>query len=234
MASKTPASKSPSRTPLSRDRILRAALVLADEHGVEAVTMRRLGDELGYEAMSLYRHVRNKDDLLDGILDLVLAEIEPLTPDGDWAGAVRRSAVSIVETLQRHPWATNLLRSPPRVRPARIAYMDALLRLLREAGFSAETTYTAYHVLDAHIFGFSLWLLGHQMSAAEHPETIARLMREIPFDDYPYLREHRDQHMTEGPHRDVSAFEFGLDLILDGLKRVHASASEGDDTRRTR
>ena len=193
--------------------------------------MRRLGDELGFEAMSLYRHVRNKDDLLDGILDLVLAETEPPTSEGDWAAAVRRSAISISDALERHPWATNLLRSPARVRPARIAFMDALLQRLREAGFSAETTYTAYHVIDAHIFGFSLWLLAHQMNAAEHSDTIVRLMREIPFDDYPYLREHRDQHLTEGAHREVSAFEFGLDLILDGLKRAHAAeaASRGEN-----
>src|SRR4051795_8122197 len=106
------------RIPLSRDRILHTALAVADEHGVEAVTMRRLGDELGFEAMSLYRHVGNKDAVLDGLLDLVLAEKEPPAPDGTWAVAVRRSAVSVRDALARHPWATSLLMSPERVRPA--------------------------------------------------------------------------------------------------------------------
>jgi AcrR family transcriptional regulator len=210
---------SPTRTPLSRDRILATALALADEHGVEALTMRRLGDELGFEAMSLYRHVANKDDLLDGMLDLVLAETEPPAGDGDWADAVRRSAISVHDALGRHPWATRLLMGPQHVRPPRIAYMNTLLGRLRAAGFSAETTYTAYHVLDAYIFGFSLWLTTYERGSLT-PELVQKLMREIPFDDYPHLREHRDQHLTEGAHREVDAFAFGLDLILDGLEKL--------------
>ena len=208
------------RAPLSRDRILRAALNLADEGGVESLTMRKLGEELGFEAMSLYRHVANKDDVLDGIVDLVLTETEPPTAAEAWDTAIRTSAISVRDALRRHPWATSLLMSPARVRPARLQYMDSLLGRLREAGFSADTTYHAYHVLDAHIFGFSMWQTSHTMTAAV-PDLVAKLMREIPFDDYPYLAEHRDQHLAEGPHRDVSAFEFGLDMILDGLKKIH-------------
>jgi AcrR family transcriptional regulator len=207
------------RTPLSRERILGAAVALADEHGVEALTMRRLGDELGFEAMSLYRHVASKDDLLDGMLDLVLAETEPPAADVGWADAVRRSALSVHDALGRHPWATRLLMAPQHIRPPRFAYMNALLGRLRAAGFSAETTYTAYHVLDAYIFGFSLWLTTYERGSLP-PELVERLMREIPFDDYPHLREHRDQHMSEGAHRDVDAFAFGLDLILDGLEKL--------------
>src|SRR5437764_9934588 len=108
------------RIPLSRDRVLRAALDLADGSGVEALTMRRLGDELGFEAMSLYRHVANKDEVLDGILDLVLGETTPPSSDESWAAAIRSSAVSVRDALDRHPWATRLLMTPQRIRPARL------------------------------------------------------------------------------------------------------------------
>jgi AcrR family transcriptional regulator len=211
------------RTPLSRDRILETALALADEHGADAVTMRRLGDELGFEAMSLYRHVANKDDLLDGMLDLVLTEFEPPSQVEPWDVSIRRSAIAVHESLQRHPWAIRLLMTPQHVRPARVAYMDALLGRLREAGFSAETTYTAYHVLDAHIFGFSLWHTTYERAANMPREVVEKLMREIPFDRHPHLQEHRDQHESEGPHREVDAFAFGLDLILAGLAELNAA-----------
>jgi AcrR family transcriptional regulator len=208
------------RLPLSRDRILDRALRIVDADGVEALTMRRLADELGFEAMSLYRHVKNKDDVLDGILDLVLAEIESPAAAGEWDAAIRRSAISVDHVLGRHPWATDLLMSLRGIRPARLAYMNELLGRLREAGFSADTTYTAYHALDAHIFGFALWLASH---TAVPPDVVERLAREVSLDDYPHLAEHRDQHLAEGPHHDVSAFEFGLDLILDGLRKLRGS-----------
>src|SRR5262249_14684460 len=147
------------RRPLNRERILAAALELVDEQGIDALSMRKLGQALGYEAMSLYNHVANKDDLLDGILDLVLAEMEPPDPEGGLP-AIRASALSAHEALKRHPWAATMLMSA-RIRPARIDYMEGLLACLRGAGFSAETTYTAYHVLDAHIIGFSLWASTH-------------------------------------------------------------------------
>ena len=205
------------RLPLSRARILERAVQIADADGVDALTMRRLADELGFEAMSLYRHVENKDDVLEGILDTVLAEIESPAAAGAWDEAIRRSAVSVNDLLARHPWATDVLMSPRGIRPARLAYMNDLLGRLREAGFSAETTYTAYHALDAHIFGFALWLASH---TAVPPDVVERIAREFPLDDYPHLAEHRDQHLAEGPHHDASAFEFGLDLILDGLRKL--------------
>lgn len=209
------------RVPLSRERILHAALDLADQGGIESLTMRKLGQALGFEAMSLYNHVASKDDVLDGMLDLVLAESEPPSPAGDWATAIRSSAISVHEALRRHTWACTLLMSPSRVRPARLRYMDLLLGRLREAGFSAETTYSAYHVLDGHIFGFSFWQTSHSYTAAEVSDLVATFARTINADEYPYLHEHGQQHFTEGPHREVSAFELGLDLILDGLKKLH-------------
>jgi AcrR family transcriptional regulator len=206
------------RLPLSRDRILKAALALADESGIESVTMRKLGEALGFEAMSLYNHVANKDDLLDGILDLVLAESEPPAPEGEWDEAVRASAISIHAALRNHGWSSALLMTG-RIRPARLRYMDSLLGRLREAGFSAETTYAVYHVLDGHIFGFALWESGYNMKAEDADKLAGSVMPMLG--DYPYLREHAEQHMSEGSHHEVSAFELGLDMILDGLREMH-------------
>jgi AcrR family transcriptional regulator len=223
MATEIDSSAQP-RVPLNRDRVLHAALDLAHEDGVESLTMRKLGQVLGVEAMSLYNHVANKDDILDGIIDLVLTEIELPSAAGDWDTAVRRSAISVHDALRRQPWACSLMMSPARVRPARLRYMDSLLGRLREAGFSAETTYHAYHALDGHIFGFSLWQTSHSLTAADLPDLAARFLRKFPLDEYPHLAEHVEQHLTEGRHHDVSAFEFGLDLILDGLKKIRGTA----------
>jgi AcrR family transcriptional regulator len=208
------------RLPLNRDRILRAALELADAGGIASLTMRRLGQALGFEAMSLYNYVANKDDVLDGILDLVLEESEPPPSAGDWDAAIRSSAISVHAAFLRHPWACNLLMAPAHIRPARLRYMDSLLGRLREAGFSAETTYHAYHVLDAHIFGFSLWQASHSSTAAQASNLAADFERIIPIAEFPYLHEHGEQHLAGGPHDDVSAFEFALDFILDGLAKI--------------
>jgi AcrR family transcriptional regulator len=207
------------RIPLSRDRILNAALQLADESGADAVTMRRLGEELGFEAMSLYRHVANKKDLFDGMLDLVLAEWQPPDGEGDWSEAVRTSARSVHDALRRHGWAARLLMTGDHIRPARLQYMDKLLGRLRDAGFDSDATHSVYHLLDGYIFGFSLWEIAYTTVPLD-AEAVTRLMEAIPWAEYPHLTEHRDQHMTEGPHSEVSAFDVGLDLILDGLKRA--------------
>jgi AcrR family transcriptional regulator len=209
------------RLPLSRERILRAALELADDDGIGALSMRKLGRTLGFEAMSLYNHVANKDDVLDGILDLVLEETRPPTRPGAWDAAVRESAISVHDALRRHPWACALLMSPGRIRPSRLRYMDLLLGRLRDAGFAADTTYHAYHVLDAHIFGFAMWQTSHSYTPADVTDMAAMVERTIRPDTYPHLHEHAHQHLSEGPHREVSAFAFGLDLILDGLKKIH-------------
>jgi AcrR family transcriptional regulator len=207
------------RKPLSRDRILAAALELVDEQGIEALSMRKLGQLLGYEAMSLYNHVANKDDLLDGILDLVLAEMALPDRDGGLP-AIRSAALSAHEALKRHPWAATMLMAPARIRPARIQHMEASLASLRNAGLSAETTYHAYHVLDAHIVGFSLWASTHG-KMPEHVEDARAWFDEmIPVATLPYLHEHGLQHLDEGPHHDVSAFEFALDLLLGGFERL--------------
>jgi AcrR family transcriptional regulator len=210
------------RLPLSRERILRAALTIADEQGIEALSMRKLAQALGFEAMSLYNHVANKSDLLDGLLDLVLDETAPPEAGGDWDEAVRTSAMSVHDAFRRHTWAPALLMTGAHIRAARLSYMDSLLGRLREAGFDADTTYHAYHVLDGHIFGFSWW----ETAYSSYTPSDELKMREIfenhiTVEAYPHLREHAEQHFAEGPHRHVSAFEFGLDLILDGLRALH-------------
>ena len=206
------------RKPLSRERILQSALALADENGLDALSMRKLGQQLGYEAMSLYNHVANKDDLLDGMLDIVLGEMEPPALEEGMAG-IRRSAISAHDALKRHRWAAGLLMTPTRVRPARLAYMNALLGALRNAGLSEETTYHAYHVIDAHVIGFTLWQSTHDFSMPEEitADVRAFLERVLPADQYPDLHAHGLQHLDE-TYDDVSTFEYGLDLLLAGLE----------------
>jgi AcrR family transcriptional regulator len=206
------------RIPLSRDRIMLAALELADGSGIEALTMRRLGDELGYEAMSLYRHIANKDDLLDGMLDLVLAEWELPDAEADAVDAIRTTARSVHQGLRRHPWAARLLMTGAHMRPRRLAYGEFLLGRLRDAGLDADKRYHVYHLLDGFIFGFSLWEIAYTSTGdPDFAERVAEFMQRIPWDDYPNFTEHRDQHLTDGPHHDASAFDVGLDLILAGL-----------------
>jgi AcrR family transcriptional regulator len=206
------------RTPLTRERVLRAAIALADEGGIEALSMRRLGQELGVEAMSLYNHVANKDDILDASVDLVLGERELPAGGGDWKAAVRQSAVSAHDLLRRHPWACGLAMSPTRNIPVRIRHMEWMLRTLREAGFSAEVTYHAYHALDSHLWGFTLWEQGHSLPSDDLADLAASFLRQFPVDEYPYVHEHVQQHVSGFGSGEKSAFEFVLDLLLDGLE----------------
>lgn len=212
------------RRPLSRERVLSAALALADTEGIESLTMRRLGQELGVEAMSLYNHVANKDDLLNGLVEAVNSEIE-LPPSGaDWKTAIRKSAISAHETLLRHPWLHGQMMAQSAVAPARMRWMEAMLACLREAGFSAESTCHAYHALDSHISGFMLW----ESSFPAMEELIGRaasFFREFPVEEFPYVTEHIEQHMKVPGDEDESVFEFGLDLILDGLERMRDNVS---------
>jgi AcrR family transcriptional regulator len=212
------------RAPLSRERVLRAAVALADAEGIEALSMRRLARELGVEAMSLYNHVANKDDLLTGITDLVMGEIE--RPDvADWKAALRLSAMSAHEVFARHPWACALSLTPERATATSIRRADWMLRRLREAGFSPELTYHAYHALDAHIVGFSLWHLAHGIVDERQMKELADLfLREFPREGYPYMHEHAEQHLTGFGKGEPGAFELVLDLILEGLERMRDAA----------
>jgi AcrR family transcriptional regulator len=209
----------PKRTPLNRERVLQAAVAFADEAGIESLSMRRLGQELGVEAMSLYNHVANKVDLLDGITDLVLGEIE-LPAEGDWKEALRRHAISAHDVLVAHPWACKLALSPDRTSSVSVQRAEWMLRQLREGGFSPEVTYHAYHALDSHILGFTLWQLGHGIVDSEHlKELAAAFFRTFPPEEYPYMYEHAQQHFAGFGSGEKGAFELVLDLILDGLER---------------
>jgi AcrR family transcriptional regulator len=220
------------RIPLNRDRVLRAAMALVDKGGIESLSMRKLGQALGVEAMSLYNHVANKDDILDGITDLVWGEIELPSTDVDWETAVRSCAISAHDALIRHRWASNLVMSTTSARPARLRYMEALMARLRRAGFSPEETYHAYHTLDSHILGFTLWQIGHALpeggpsirTKEELVMLIARVFPDLSVSDYPYVLEHGELHLSDGSHKDEGEFEFGLRLILDGLRRAHESS----------
>ena len=210
------------RVPLTKDRVLRAAISLADDGGIGSLAMRKLGQALGVEAMSLYKHVASKEDLLDGIADHVLTQIDLPAADGDWETAIWQCAISAHTALAAHPWACNLIMSIPRPLPARLRYMDSVLRCLRQAGFSAAATYHGYHALDSHILGFTLWEAGHAIK----PEEIAGLAAFLPVltaDGYPYLAEHAAQHLTGTGSQEQGEFEFGLRLIIDGLKRIRAA-----------
>jgi AcrR family transcriptional regulator len=207
------------RTPLNRERVLHAAIALADEGGIEALSMRKLAQELGVEAMSLYNHVANKDDILDGIVELVASEIDLALNGADWKTAMRRRATSAHEVLSRHHWACSLWMSSRTFGPARMRFADSILRGLREAGFSNDLTYHAFHVLQSHVMGFTLQERNLDFDVEELKKLAARFLRDFPAAEYPDLAEHIRQHM-EPSDEHQGTFEFGLDLILDSLERL--------------
>jgi AcrR family transcriptional regulator len=221
MARQTDTGTAP-RTPLSKERVLRAAVVLADSGGIEALSMRRLAKELGVEAMSLYNHVANKDEILDGIIDAVVGEIDLPTDEADWKTAVRRSAISTRDVMRRHPWASALWISRQSAGPARLRHGDWMLRTLREAGLSKDLLYHAFHVLESHILGFTLLNQSFPYEGEELAGIAATFLGQLPVDDYPDLVEHMKQHLE--PHPGAGGFELGLDLILDGLERARDTA----------
>ncbi|HEX4699674.1 MAG TPA: TetR/AcrR family transcriptional regulator C-terminal domain-containing protein [Actinomycetes bacterium] len=204
------------RTPLSRERVLRAAVVLADQGGIESLTMRRLGQELGVEAMSLYKHVSNKDDVLDGIVDLVLGDIDVPPSGTPWREAMRARAVSAHEVLLAHPWAALQIMSRFNIGLGMTRYLDATLGRLREGGFSIEGALDAWHTLDSHIYGFTLQELGLPFAADEASQVSADVVGTLDAEQFPHVVEVISHVMRSGR---VEDFTFGLDLILDGLQR---------------
>jgi AcrR family transcriptional regulator len=205
---------------LSRERIFQTAIDLADAEGMSALTMRRLGQALGVEAMSLYNHVANKDDLLNGMLEQVLRQIV-LPPDGDgWKSAIRTTALSAHTILLRHSWACQLMMEPGRDTRVRLRWMDAVLGCFRRGGFSAMLTHHAYHALDSHITGFTLWLVNLPARGEELHDLAATFLPDVQLEELPYLAEHIELHLRGIDHDGESEFEFGLGLILDGLERL--------------
>ena len=210
---------------LSPERVLRAAVALADSGGIESLTMRRLGQDLGVEAMSLYKHVANKDALLDGMVDLVFAEIELPSADTDWRTAMRDRAVSTRAALTRHPWATPLMQSRKAPGPATLRHHDTVIGTLRGAGFSVELTAHAFSVLDGYIYGFAMQQRSLPFDTLEEAQEVGRQMfARMPAGAYPHLTELTVQHILQPGYDYGDEFEYGLDLILDGLDRALSGA----------
>jgi AcrR family transcriptional regulator len=223
------AKPSAKRGPLSRERVLRAAIRLADESGVEALTMRKLAKELGVEAMSLYNHVANKSDILDGIVEIVFSEIELPANGVDWRTAMRQRAISTREALSRHRWAVGLMESRMTPGPANVRLHDSVLGCLRRAGFAVEMAVHAYSVQDSYIYGFALQENGFALQRNALPaaeESLAKVMlRQRPSaEEYPYIAEIVGGYVTGSGYEFSDEFEFGLDLILDGLEALRGSA----------
>ncbi len=209
---------------LNRDRVLRAAVALADASGIESLTMRKLGVELGIEAMSLYNHVANKVDLLDGMIDCVFEEIDLPTDGTDWKSAMRRRALSAREVLSRHPWATGLMESRTTPGPATLLHHDAVIGVLRSAGFSVPMVAHAYSLLDSYIYGFALQTpnLPFDTTADTTGDTAALaqgIMARFASGEYPHLTEFAVEHVLQPGYAYGDEFEYGLDLILDSLER---------------
>jgi AcrR family transcriptional regulator len=220
MTAQTEPSAKP-RAPLSRERVLHAALALADTGGIESLTMRRLGQELRVEAMSLYNHVANKDDILDGIVDLVFSEIAVPSDRADWKTAMRQRAISAREALLRHPWATSLMQSRTKPGPATLRHHDSVLGSLRKAGFAVDMAAHAFSVMDGFIYGFALQQMNLPSHTSEEAAELAEnILRELPADEYPHLAEMITEHAMKPGYDYADEFEFGLDLILAGLERL--------------
>jgi AcrR family transcriptional regulator len=211
------------RARLSKERVLRAAVTLAARDGIESLTMRKLADELGAGAMSLYHYVPNKDRLLDGMVDIVFGEIELPSTRDDWKAAMRKRALSTREALRRHPWAIGLMEGRTNHGPANLSLHNAVLGCLRAAGFSIEMTVHAYSVQDAYIYGFALQ---ERDMSSESPDDFAaeaqRQMHEYHdvLADYPHLVEVVGGYVARAGYDYATEFLFGLDLILDGLDRL--------------
>ncbi|HET7726022.1 MAG TPA: TetR/AcrR family transcriptional regulator [Candidatus Limnocylindrales bacterium] len=206
---------------LRRERILRVAARLADEGGLDAVSMRRLGEALRVEAMSLYRHVTGKEDVLDGLADLVVSQFEVPTPEPDWKAAMRRSAISAHEVLLRHPWASGLIESRRSAGPARLRYLEAVIAVLAAAGFTMPMAVRAIMVLDSYVYGFVLQELAWPFEAETAREDAAAFARALPAGAYPNLLALAEMAASTS-RESLIEFEFGLDLLLDGLDRHRA------------
>jgi AcrR family transcriptional regulator len=206
------------RAPLSRERVLRGAVAVADAGGIGALTMRSLARELGVKPMSLYYYVAGKDEILDCIVDLVFGEIDLPSPGGDWQAQMRRRAVSARRALRRHPWAIGLMESRANPGPATLRHHDATLATLREAGFSVAMTAHAYALLDSYIYGFAL----QEAALPFDPETVTEATEAIMQQfagEYPHLAEMATKHILRPGYDFGDEFEVGLTVILDALTR---------------
>ncbi len=209
------------RLPLTRDRVLRAALALADKGGLEKLTMRSIGQKLGVEAMSLYNHVANKEDVIDGMVDLVFSEIDLPIAGTDWKAAMRERAIAVRDALLRHRWAIGLMESRRNPGPANLRHHDAVIGNLRAAGFDMAMAAHIYPVLDSYIYGFAMTQMNLPFeNTAEVAEVAQGMLQAFPVNQYPHLAAFITEHAMKPGYDHANEFEWGLDVILDGLERV--------------
>jgi AcrR family transcriptional regulator len=218
-------SRARSRWRLSRDEVLRAAIVHADAGGLEALTMRTLAEMLEVSPMTLYRHVASKDDLVDAMVDVVFAEVGVPIGGGDWQTAMRRRAISVRDALMRHRWAIGLMESRRSPGPANLRHHDAVIGRLRAAGFSVAMAAHAYSLLDSYIYGFALTRMNLPFeTTADVAEVAHNMLRPLPANEYPNLVEFITEHAMKPGYDTGDEFEYGLGVVLDGLERAREPA----------
>ena len=212
------------RAPLTRERVLQAAVDLADREGIDALSMRRLGAELGVEAMSLYNHVRNKEDVLDGMVDLIVGEIDPAGDDADWKQAIRNRILSARRTMLRHAWASAVITSRTQASPVMMKYMDSMGGVMLRGGFSVDLMHHAFHALGSRVLGFSQELFDD--SSPDVPPDQMAIMAQQMASEFPNIVavmeqvQHDEASVVGSGCDDQFEFEFALDLVLDGLERA--------------
>jgi AcrR family transcriptional regulator len=211
------------RTPLTREKVLQAAIRIADRQGIEALSMRRLAQALKVEAMSLYNHVDNKEAILDGIVDVVAGEIElPTVGGGDWRASMRRRAVSAHAVMVGHPWATMLFVSRINTGPNMIRYIDATIGCLRAAGFSWPMCDHIWNAIDAYTYGFTLVRLSFPLEPDEYVSAAKSFVHLLPAGRFPHMRGLTEE-LIQGRHDGVNRLDVGLDILLDGFERLRVS-----------
>ncbi len=212
------------RKRLSRERVLQAAIAHADDSGLEALTMRTLAEMLEVAPMALYRHVANKDGLIDAMVDVVFSEIGVPAGGGDWKTAMRRRAISVRDALARHPWAIGQMESRRTPGPANLRHHDAVIGRLRSAGFDVEQAAHMYSLLDSYIYGFALTKMNLPFETSEEIGEVAEsMLQPYPATEYPNLVEFLNEHVMKPGYDYGDEFEYGLDVILDGLERARAT-----------
>jgi AcrR family transcriptional regulator len=213
----------PRRARLNRDRVLRAAVTLADKAGIDALSMRNLAEELGVVPMALYKHVAGKEELLDGMIDIVIGEVDLPVGDADWKSAIRQRILSARRSLRRHPWAPGAIESRANPSPAMLAYIDSMIGAFRAGGFSVDLTHHALHALGSRLYGFTPEVFDD--SQGLDPQALEMMVAQMK-DSYPHVAElaqavyHDEASVVGQGCDDQFEFEFALDLLLDGLGRL--------------
>jgi len=208
------------RARLSRERVLEAAIAIADAHGLAGLTMRSLARELGVQPMSLYHHVANKEEILDGLVDVVFTQIHFPADDLDWKRAMRERADSARAVFRRHPWAIGLVESRTSPGLATLQHHDAVIGNLRRAGFSVPMAAHAYALLDSYTYGFALQEASLPFDGENVADVASAFVEQIPSDVFPHLAEMAAEHVMQPGYDFGDEFGFGLELILDGLERA--------------